>query len=122
MKFEVRGAINAELLAAELGVALGSGFRGVSIASDGAVTVHVADGDGLVERAREVVGDHNARGTTPRQKRVKALEREIASVRESVNFGAKAVPGVERFLGMSGEELARVVYLLWLEIEGGDPR
>ena len=119
MKFTVPIAeVNVEALGAQLLSALGGAYVGMTFAGD-EVTIHVRDGDEIMRRAREIVSGHDARGLTVRQRRVKALEKEIRSIRKQVGL-AKAVPGLERFQSMDAGALAAVVYLLWLLVEGGE--
>lgn len=119
MKFSLPvGEVNVEVLGAELLSALGGAYVGMTFAGD-QVTVHVRDGDETMRRAREIVAAHDARGLTVRQRRVKALEKEIRSIRKQIGL-TKPVPGLERFQSMDAGAVAAVVYLLWLLVEGGE--
>lgn len=110
--------VNVEALGAQLLAALGGAYVGMTFAGD-EVTIHVRDGDEIMRRAREIVAVHDASGLTVRQRRVKALEKEIRSIRKQIGL-TKPVAGLARFQSMDAGALAAVVYLLWLLVEGGE--
>lgn len=110
--------VNAERLDLELRRALGFMYLGLQRGPD-EVTVHILDVPGAEESARLVISSHERAGLTPHQRAVVGLDREIAAQRKALGL-SKAVPGLKAFQGMDAEQLARVVYLLWLRLEGDD--
>lgn len=114
MKFDVGKKFNRDMLHLELAAHLADHFVGIA----GDAVVLASDDPKVVEMARQVVDIHDGERLSAEQRWQQEAAGQVEALREALGLGRELGFGEFAAWAQEQENMIKLLYLLWLRIEG----